>query len=194
MSLFETMEPCAWHGSWAVWGSWDAAPPFDRHGNLRFPMHETQHFNKLHGRAVIIGLNPAGDGQPPLRIPSHEWTNFHWPGKHNDHFLATAFCGTWLWGCYMTDLVPGTHQSKSAEVNPGDRDVEAFMQEVSLLGEPDQLFVCLGDKTYNALSGSLPTDSRVVKVPHYSAANARVHKGRPEVYREICQQALAEYL
>jgi hypothetical protein len=135
VSLFETMEPYAWHGSWAVWGSWDATPPFDRHGNLRFPMHETQHLNKLHGRAVIIGLNPAGDGQPPLRIPGHEWTNFHWPGKHNDHFLATAFYGTWLWGCYMTDLVPGTHQSKSAEVNPGDMDVEAFMQEVSLLGD-----------------------------------------------------------
>jgi hypothetical protein len=37
-------------------------------------------------------------------------------------------------------------------VNPCDRDVEAFMQEVSLLGEPDQLFVCVGDKTYKALS------------------------------------------
>jgi hypothetical protein len=99
VSLFETMEPYAWHGSWAVWGSWDATPPFARHGNLRFPMHETQHHNKLHGRAVIIGLNPAGDGQqPPLRIPGHEWTNFHCPGKHNDHFLATAFCETWLWG------------------------------------------------------------------------------------------------
>ena len=194
MSLFETMEPYAWHGSWAVWGSWDATPPFDRHGNLRFPMHETQHLNKLHGREVIIGLNPAGDGQPPWRIPGREWTNFHWPGKHNDHFLAAAFYGTWLWGCYMTDLIPGTHQSKSAEVNPGDRDVEAFMQEASLLGEPDQLFVCLGDKTYQALFRSLPADSRVVKVPHYSAANARVHTGRPEVYREICQQALAEYL
>jgi hypothetical protein len=94
----------------------------------------------------------------------------------------------------MTDLVPGTHLSKSVEVNPGDTDVEAFMQEVSLLGEPDPLFVCLGDKTYKALSLSLPADSRVVKVPHYSASNARVHKGRPEVYREICQQALAEYL
>ena len=65
---------------------------------------------------------------------------------------------------------------------------------MSLLGEPDQLFVCLGDKTYEALSRSLPADSPVVKVPHYSAANAHVHKGRPEVYREMCQQALAEYL
>src|SRR5262245_56746964 len=47
---------------------------------------------------------------------------------------------------------------------------------------------------YKALSRSLPADSRVVKVPHYRASNARMHKGRPEVYREICQQALAEYL
>ena len=47
------------------------------------PMHETRYLNKLHGRAVIIGLNPAGDGQPPLRIPAREWTNFHWPGTHN---------------------------------------------------------------------------------------------------------------
>ncbi|MGA7054044.1 MAG: hypothetical protein WBZ37_22790 [Mycobacterium sp.] len=73
-------------------------------------------------------------------------------------------------------------------------DVEAFTQEVSLLGEPDQLFVCLGDTANKALSRSLPMDSPVVIIPHYSAANARVHTERPEVYREIYQQALAEYL
>lgn len=133
-------------------------------------------------------------GNPRRAYPGREWTNLHWPGKHNDHFLATAFYGTWPWGCYMTDLIPGTHQSKSAQVNPGDRDVEAFLLEVSLLGEPDRLFVCLGDKTYQALSRSSPADSRVVKVPHYSASNARVHKGRPGVYRGVCRQALAEYL
>jgi hypothetical protein len=62
-------------------------------------------------------------------------------------------------------------------VNPCDRDVEAFMQEVSLLGEPDQLFVCVGDKTYKALSRSLPGDSRVVKVPHYSASQCACPQG-----------------
>lgn len=88
---FETMVPYAWHGSWAVWGSWGATPPFDRHGNLRFPLHATQHLDRLHGRAVIIGLNPAGDGQPPVRIPGGEWANFHTPGKHNATSLPQRF-------------------------------------------------------------------------------------------------------
>jgi hypothetical protein len=93
VSLFETMEPYAWHGSWAVWGSWDATPPFDRHGNLRFPMHETQHLNKLHGRAVIIALNPAGDGQPRCAYPATNGPTFTGQANTTTTSLPQRFTG-----------------------------------------------------------------------------------------------------
>lgn len=88
--------------SWAVWPINDDGLLT---GEVTFPAEGAKRL--LHGRAMIVSLNPGSDRAGEGEDTTPDWANFHSPDRiHNDHFLAEAFLDTPFWGSYMTDLPP----------------------------------------------------------------------------------------
>ncbi|MDP9905584.1 hypothetical protein [Arthrobacter bambusae] len=190
-SLLETMARYEMTASWAVW------PPsasYERTSDISFPAGVLD--GVLHARSVILGLNPGESS-----IERRPWQNFHTAGKHNDHFLAEAFRDTPHWGAYMTDLLTEVN-SKSATVDlSGEtigRDVAVLVEQLQSLGAADPLFIVIGTKAAKAFIEHEPvladavglSRPRWVVVPHYSAANGRIHGNSPEKYRRLVLEAV----
>lgn len=101
----------------------------------------------------------------------------------------------------MTDLLTEVN-SKSNTLDLSrqtiQRDVAVLTEQFQALGADDPLVIVIGRKTaaafakhesYLADALGLPT-VRWVTVPHYSAANSRVHGNDPEKYRRLVVDAL----
>jgi acetoacetate decarboxylase len=123
---------------------------------------------------------------------------------HNDDFLASALVHTRLWGCFMTDLHPTIWESDSRKLGriPSsaiDEAVATLVVQARLLEEVD-LIVAVGSATHRHLQKRLLAiqeqvgnpNLMLVRIPHYSKANARVHKQRRETYRLLVEEALAD--
>lgn len=125
------------------------------------------------------------------------WYNFHTGPRHNDHLLAEAFRDSPHWGAYITEV-----NSKSNALDLSretiNRDVTVLAEQFQALGAADPLVIVIGKKTAAAfakherfLADALGlTKVRWVTVPHYSAANSRVHANNPEKYRWLVMDAL----
>ena len=200
MNLLERMSAYQRDASWAVW-------PTDDGGNLtgesQFPEVEARGI--LREQAMIVSLNPSGIRAADGSERAGPWSNFHSPNKvHNDDFLASALVHTRLWGCFMTDLHPTIWESDSRKLGriPSsaiDQAVATLVEQARLLGEV-QLIVAVGSATHRHLQKRLPVireqlgnpNLRLVRIPHYSKANARVHKQRRDTYRALVEDVLAD--
>lgn len=178
----------------ASWAVWPPAESYARDSDISFPADDLD--GVLHARSIILGLNP-GDPKTDRR----PWQNFHAGPRHNDHFLAEAFRDTAHWGAYMTDLLTEVNsKSKSLDLSRQtiQRDVAVLAQQFQALKARDPLVIVIGRKaaaafaqheSYLADALDLPK-VRWVTVPHYSAANSRVHGNSPEIYRRLVMDAL----
>jgi hypothetical protein len=80
------------------------------------------------------------------------------------------------------------------------RDVVALVEQFQALGAADPLVIVIGTKAGKAfkehgavLAAALRlTSVRWVEVPHYSAANGRVHSNDPRKYRRLVLDALRD--
>lgn len=187
--LLQRMKDHSESASWAVW----------EHDDITFPAEP----RGLHTDAVLIAINRGGHG--PQSAPLPPWTNFHTARRHNDHFLAVACRDTPLWGGYMTDLLE-ERQGRLAAVDTTptvvDGDVAALVEELKLLDAREPLLVLIGSDAHRlatkprrlaALASALGSDAQTIRwvhIPHYSAANGRVHGGKPERYRALVLRAL----
>ncbi len=207
MSLLETMSPYRWSASWAVWGSVDHPEPFDASSDLRLPVGPELD-KVLHARDVLVGLNQSTVGRDAAgrEIPADgkPWRNFHTSAFHNDHFLAEAFRGTDAWGAYITDLHE-QRESNSANVHDDAiaTEIAEFVVQLRLLGATGGAaprIVCFGAKAFGRVAANAdqiaigidaPASLRIVKAPHWSRANARVHRAQISVYRDLVHAALA---
>lgn len=190
-SLLETMAPYQMTSSWAVW---PPAASYDRTSEISFPEGDLDGI--LHARSIILGLNP---GESP--VERRPWQNFHTSPRHNDHFLAEAFRDTSHWGAYMTDLLAEVN-SKSNTLDLSDetihRDVGFLVEQLQALGTVEPLFIVIGTKSAKPFMEHAPvlakalgrSSIRWIAVPHYSAANGRVHGNSPEKYRRLVLEAL----
>lgn len=178
----------------ASWAVWPPAASYTRASDISFPVGGLD--GVLHARSVILGLNP-GDS----KVERRPWHNFHTGPQHNDHFLAEAFRATEHWGAYMTDLLTEVN-SKSNTLDLStqtiQRDVATLAEQFQTLGVEDPLVIVVGRKTAAAfakheryLADALGLSKvRWVTIPHYSAANSRVHGNSPEKYRRLVMEAL----
>ena len=192
-SLLETMARYEMTASWAVW------PPsasYDRMSDISFPFGDLD--GVLHARSVILGLNPGESS-----VQRRPWQNFHTSPRHNDHFLAEAFRDTLHWGAYMTDLLTEVNsKSNTLDLNATTihRDVAVLVDQFQALGAADPLVIVIGTTAAKAfkehetvLAAALDlTSVRWVEVPHYSAANGRVHGNDPGKYRRLVLNALRD--
>jgi hypothetical protein len=193
VNLLQRTEPYKHIASWAVWGVVFPTVRFHRYSNLTLPVTDPALLPILRSDLVFLGLNPGnvakGDVAP--------WSVFHTGPKHNDDFIAEALRGTPYWGAYMTDLFRQV-ESKSSLVTNNSADIETLLVHIAALndGQPVHL-IPFGGKTHESLLAHEKrlTDSglvsRMTRIPHYSGSNGRVHKGKPEVYRDLVHQALA---
>lgn len=196
-SLLRAMRAYRREASWAVWWTDEAG---ELTGEMAFPVEDAEPL--LHGRAMIVSLNPAtgGVGEDDPDVP--DWSNFHSSKrKHNDRFLAVALHGTPLWGAYMTDLHPALHESDSRLVRPTAEvvalSVESLIAQAKLLGEV-RTIVCVGGKTHDAVAAHASEIERAIGVPasevrritHYSGAASRWHGGDALRYRDLVHGAL----
>lgn len=191
-SLLTTMDAYASTASWAVWPD---CQEYTARTDLRLPVDDLD--GVLHARSVILGLNRGDPRSEPV-----PWGNFHTAGGHNDHFLAVAFKGTAHWGAYMTDLLSEVN-SKSRTLDLRDATLEAdiadLIGELQVLMPANPLFILIGKQTARSfdqhrhvLARALGQDGvRSVTLPHYSAANGRVHGNSPQRYRDLVAAALA---
>jgi|JI10StandDraft_1071094.scaffolds.fasta_scaffold285102_2 hypothetical protein len=200
MDYFELMSASKEEASWAVWST-DAEGKLT--GEAQFP--EAQARDAAHGRSMIVSLNPSGIRAADGSERAGPWSNFHSPNKvHNDDFLASALIDTELWGSFMTDLHPTIWESDSRKLGriPAsaiDEAVGTLIAQARLLGEVE-LVVAVGSATHRHLQKRLAVirekvgnpNLRLVRIPHYSKANARVHKQRRETYRLLVEEALAD--
>lgn len=206
------MQQYAGHASWAVWGRAVPAPDQFATGdssqaNLQLPADDGTDA-LLHGRAVLLGLNP-GNAAQRLHQLLGDWYAFHSGSDRipagfrysNDHLIAEACRDTGLWGAYMTDLFPTLVESASGEVaeqvrtDPRwvRRSISAFSAELEELAVPQPpVLVCFGDRVLGyarAFLTSYPAD-RIVGVTHYSGAAAGKHRHDARLYRELFHAAL----
>jgi hypothetical protein len=190
-SLLKTMARYEMTASWAVW---PPAESYSRESDVSFPAGDLEGI--LHARSIILGLNPGAS-----KLERRPWHNFHTGPQHNDHFLAEALRGTEHWGGYMTDLLAEVNsKSSTLDLNRQtiQRDVGVLAEQFHTLAVGDPLVIVIGRKTAQAFEKheSLLADSlgllkvRWIAVPHYSAANSRVHGNRPGQYRELVLDVL----
>lgn len=180
----------------ASWAVWPPSASYHRASDTSFPAGDLD--GVLHARSIILGLNPGESS-----VERRPWHNFHTSPRHNDHFLAEAFRDTSHWGAYMTDLLTEV-SSKSSTVDLSDetirRDVRVLVEQLQALGAVDPLFIVIGTKAARAFKDHEPvlavslglSSVRWVPVPHYSAANGRVHGNIPEKYRQLVLEALKD--
>ncbi len=178
----------------ASWAVWTPAESYTRSSDVSFPGGDLDGI--LHARSIILGLNP-GDS----KVERRPWHNFHTGPQHNDHFLAEAFRDTEHWGAYMTDLLTEVN-SKSSTLDLSrqtiQRDVAVLAEQLQILEATDPLVIVVGRKTAEAfgkherfLADALALPKiQWVTIPHYSAANSRVHGNNPETYRQLVMNAL----
>jgi len=164
--------------------------------DISFPIGDLDEV--LHARSVILALNPGESS-----VERRPWQNFHTSPRHNDHFLAEAFRETPHWGAYMTDLLTEVNsKSNTLDLNAATihRDVAVLVEQFQALSAVDPLVIVLGRKAGQAfkehetvLAAALGLASvRWVEVPHYSAANARVHGNNPGKYRQLVLNRLRD--
>jgi len=183
----------------ASWAVWETSAVGEIAETATFPLQQAR--DMVHGRAMIISLNPGSDRTAETEA-TPDWSNFHSPlAKHNDLFLARAFLDTKLWGAYMADLHPGLAQSDSREVRLRS-DVlndllDSLIQQAKLLGQVEMI-VAVGKASYTAIGRHWPlierelgTRTRLIGIPHYSRANARVHGQDAGRYRQQVVTQLA---
>ncbi len=195
MNLLQRMQAYRPEASWAVW-------ELDENGaltgNPTFPSNQAP--GVIHGRAMIVSLNPATSIEIAESDPKDGWSNFHaMNGKHNDLFLAQALMGTSLWGAYMTDLHPAIVDPKSGNVRPKREQVRiavlSLIEQAKLLGDVE-LIVGVGAKSYGsikrhaALIHSELGEVEIIKIPHYSRANGGLHKHDVKLYSSQIAGAL----
>ena len=133
----------------------------------------------------------------------------------SDHRLRDACLGTPLWGSYITDLVKfedgvltPVRDSKATNIKQRLRNqdflrdqVHGLCTELSELGCVNPTIVALGNDVYNALTQgrnnqsfntireSLGTETRIIRLPHYSkAAGISHHNYVAKVYQELSNQ------
>jgi hypothetical protein len=179
----------------ASWAVWPPSASYNRTSDISFPVGELGAV--LHARSIILGLNPGESS-----VERRPWQNFHTP-RHNDHFLAEAFRDTLHWGCYMTDLLAEVN-SKSNTLDLSDktihRDVAVLVEQLQALGADDPLIIVIGTMAAKAFKEHEPVladalnlaSVRWVAVPHYSAANGRVHGNSPDKYRRLVLEVLKD--
>jgi hypothetical protein len=190
-SLLKTMSHYEMTASWAVW---PPAESYTRTTDISFPTAGLD--GVLHARSIILGLNPSDS-----KVERRPWHNFHTGPRHNGHFLAEAFWETVHWGAYMTDLLTQVN-SKSNTLDLSketiQRDVAVLAEQFQALGADDPLVIVIGKKTEAAfakhersLAEALGLNEvRWATVPHYSAANSKVHGNNAETYRRLVIDAL----
>ncbi|BCT78093.1 hypothetical protein SCMU_39350 [Sinomonas cyclohexanicum] len=190
-SLLDKMAPWELTASWAVW---PRSERYSRTSDISFPSGDLA--GVLHARSIVLGLNPGESA-----VERTPWQNFHTGPRHNDHFLAEAFRDTPHWGAYMTDLLTQVN-SKSKTLDLSEeiivRDVGVLAEQLLVLEVDDPIFILIGARTawafkqhQSALAEALGLATvRSAKVPHYSAANGRMHRNRPDEYRRIVLSAL----
>lgn len=194
MDLLDRMRRHSSHASWAVW---ERTAEGHLTGESTFP-EDAAH--SLNPRAVLVSLNPARAGVHTEPGMESSWANFHSANpKHNDIFLAHALVDTRFWGAYMTDLHPTIHESNSGRVRPTAEEiaeaVRALVEQALELQEVRTL-IGVGAVSYRTLLRHSPTIESAIPgveirgIPHYSRANARVHRHKPDLYREIVHSRL----
>lgn len=160
---------------------------------------------------ILVALNfaerPANQKQA---MRKYQYPSFHEETTTtSDHRLRDLCCGTPLWGSYITDLVKfqdgkleSLRNSSSANVQKLLRDGEFLMEQVvglgaelNALGCENPTLIAMGNVVFEALSkpgvidelrAKLSSETRVVKVTHYSkAAGIRHHDYVARVYGEL---------
>ena len=190
MNLLERMAAYSHEASWAVWEIDETGALT---GNATFPLDVAP--AHIHGRAMIVSLNPATSIAPVEVGAVEDWSNFHSTNrKHNDLFLAGALLDSPLWGAYMTDLHPEIVDSKSGNVRPKRDQVESavrsLVEQAKLLGGVE-LIVGVGAKSFTSIVRHRDHIRRelgeveIVRIPHYSRAAAGVHKHDLALYRTL---------
>jgi len=185
--------------SWAVWETGAAG---ELTGAQTFPTGTE--LNAIHGRAMIVALNPGGKlGDPPPE-DALALGNFHAARGHNDIFLAHAFHGTPYWGSYMTDLHPDIRESNSELVRPEAELIElavrSLIEKANMLGAVEKI-VCVGGVSYREISKRAELIEKetgirraaLAKITHYSGGGAgavKKHKNDAVVYRQIVHKEL----
>lgn len=194
MNLLDRMNRYSPEASWAVW---ERTPEGTLTGVSTFPRDAAAQLNP---EAIFVSLNPARAGVKPAPDHAPDWANFHSPeAKHNDIFLAHALVHTPYWGSYMTDLHPQIRESNSGRVKPSTEEVAEAVRW--LIGQALELqrvntIIGVGAASFRSLSRHAPAitsalgDVRILGIPHYSKANARVHRQRPELYRARVHERL----
>lgn len=173
--------------SWAIWA--DARnSPLDRLSDLsvldfnQYPENRTV----IHADFVIVGLNVSGPMNESPDAPS--FANFHSSSRWaKDYKMRDAFCGTPLWGSYMTDILKNFPEVDSSKVNGYIRDnpgclnqhCELFDHELSLIGAAKSTLVALGGLTSSILKKRYAETNSIITIKHYSsyisADNYREH-------------------
>ena len=197
MNLLLTMDEYRREGSWAVW----ELDTFGKlTGTVSFPMYQAR--AAMHGRTMVVSLNPGTDRVSETAATTPDWANFHNPAsKHNDIFLAEALFGTPLWGSYMTDLHPTIAESDSRLVRSKPDEIQiavrSLIRQAQLLATVESI-VCVGGKSYESVARHLvlieqelgiPAES-VIRIPHYSRANAKIHGHDSKQYRSLVHEAI----
>ena len=114
---------------------------------------------RLHGRAVLLGLNPSARQEPePL-------SNFHGKKKAPEKRLEKAFDGVEnLQGCYLSDVFQVV-ESDSAKVDDElakcQQAIRDLQQEFAYFPQSTRHVIAMGNKAFEALclgTGTKPTD------------------------------------
>jgi len=197
MDLLETMGGYRRVASWAVWETDDVGALT---GSMPFPQEQATPV--VHGRAMFVSLNPGSDHAAETADATPDWANFHSPKPiHNDRFLAYATIGTPFWGSYMADLHPEIAESDSRLISSRREDIElkvrALISQAALLGDVETI-VAVGGASYESVAQhtelieretGVPRE-RIIRIPHYSQAAARVHGRNADRYRALVHEAL----
>lgn len=194
MDLLDRMNRYSSEASWAVW---ERTPEGALTGVSTFPNDAVHDLNPT---AIFVSLNPARAGVQSANEHAPDWANFHSPNqKHNDMFLAHALVDTEYWGSYMTDLHPQIRESNSSRVRPTTAEiaeaVQRLIDQALELGRVKTI-IGVGSASFRSLSRHAPAinaalpDVRILQIPHYSKANARVHKQKPELYKARVHEQL----
>lgn len=194
MNLLDRMNRYSPEASWAVW---ERTPEGSLTGLATFPRDAA---TQLNPEAIFVSLNPARAGVGPGPDQAPDWANFHSANpKHNDIFLAHALVDTRFWGAYMTDLHPTIHESNSGKVKPTAEEIAEAVRtlvEQALELQEVRTVIGVGAVSYRTLLRHSPTIEsaipgvEILGIPHYSRANARVHRHKPDLYREIVHSRL----
>ena len=139
--------------SWAIWN-------LGGENDLEF---FTEHIDKLHARAVVLGLNRSDGAHEQGNIP---FINFHTPKHRGDKRLERFIQGDTLGsilGCYMTDLSLEI-KTDSNLVTIGIDALNKLVKQLDFSVEVNRTVICIGDKTFDSLCKALNKKcSKIIK-------------------------------